>query len=143
MNRKPPLKERAPELYAQFDFEKNQGVDIDKIPASSHTLLWWKCNNGHSWQEYLSSRLYGAKRCPICAKSFPHENTKTLAEEFPLIAADWDFDKNEMMSPETVASKSGNRIYWKCHKCGHEWRASIINRTVGATRCPRCGKERT
>lgn len=140
MNRKPPLKIRFPELYAQWDFDKNIGINVENIAPSKHFLVWWKCEKGHSWQEYLNSRVYGSKRCPLCTRRLPHDNTKTLLEDSPDIALDWDYSKNKDYTPDTVASKSGYMAHWRCKKCGHEWKASIINRTTGGTKCPNCRK---
>lgn len=135
MNKKACLKDRSPELYAQWDKEKNKGMDVETVCPSHHILVWWKCSKGHSWQEYLNSRVYGSKRCPICAKEMPHKTTRSLAEQYPLIAMDWDYDMNPGKTPDTVAGKSGYRAAWKCHRCGRTWKTSVANRTVGATQC--------
>lgn len=141
MFKKPPLKIRAPELYSQWDFEKNQDVDVETVNTSKHILVWWKCDRGHSWQEYINSRIYGSRRCPLCAKRLPHITSKTLSDDSAQIALDWDYDNNQGLSPDSVASKSGRIVNWKCHNCGHKWLASIINRTSGGTRCPNCRKD--
>jgi Probable Zinc-ribbon domain len=36
---------------------------------------------------------------------------------------------------------SGFKAMWKCSVCGHEWTASICNRTLRESKCPECRKQ--
>lgn len=57
--------------------------------------------------------------------------------KFPVIAAQWDFNKNAL-SPDEVLAHSSRKVYWLCKK-GHSWLMPISDRT-GAKKanCPFC-----
>ena len=59
-----------------------------------------------------------------------------LAYDKPELAREWHPTKNGDLSPFDVSSKSGKEVWW-LGKCGHEWKAKIINRTSGKG-CPYC-----
>ena len=65
-----------------------------------------------------------------------HPQKLTLLSEFPELAVQWNYEKNEGLTPEDVAPHSGKKIWWKC-KEGHEWRATVNDRAKGAG-CPYC-----
>lgn len=61
----------------------------------------------------------------------------SLAEERPDLAKEWDNEKNGLLRPEAFLCGSEEKVWWKCAKCGYEWRASIGHRVTG-TGCPKC-----
>jgi hypothetical protein len=67
------------------------------------------------------------------------KNRVTLQEAFPDVARQWHPSKNEGLSPDQIATKSGKMVWWKCPKGpDHEWQAPPINRTSAKTGCPFC-----
>ena len=58
----------------------------------------------------------------------------------PDVALEWNFEKNGCLMPENFTLNSGKKVWWKCIK-GHEWQASIANRTRG-TGCPYCSNQK-
>ena len=54
----------------------------------------------------------------------------------PLLAKDWNYEKNNGLTPADIMSNSGKRVWWKCSK-GHEWQATVASRS-GGTGCPYC-----
>lgn len=63
-----------------------------------------------------------------------------LATKNPTLAAQWDFEKNNGLTPEQVASGSHKKAWWKCPQCQHSWEAQINARNRG-NGCPECGKK--
>jgi Zn finger protein HypA/HybF involved in hydrogenase expression len=59
-----------------------------------------------------------------------------LKTKAPEIAVEWDYEKNQG-APEEYTWKSNASVFWKCHKCGHKYKAKISNRTIGRG-CPCC-----
>lgn len=127
-----------PELIPEWDVEKNEGMTPDLFAANSHTKVWWKCLDGHSWQATIASRNRGLG-CPFCAgqrtlkgvndlESWGKNNNPTLLQE-------WNYEKNSTL-PADEMKTSNKKVWWKCAK-GHEWKATIANRVHG-TRCPLC-----
>ena len=127
-----------PELVPEWDIKRNSGMLPENFSANAHTKVWWKCQNGHSWQADISSR---ARRlgCPYCAgqRTIIGENDleSWSKENAPELLSEWDYDKNTE-TPAEVSKTSNKKVWWKCAK-GHEWEAIIANRVHG-TRCPFC-----
>jgi DNA-directed RNA polymerase subunit RPC12/RpoP len=66
---------------------------------------------------------------------------RSLAELHPELVAELS-PRNEDFDPATVGAGSGQKPWWRCGECGHEWRARVSNRTVRGSGCPRCGVRR-
>ena len=66
---------------------------------------------------------------------------KTLKTEYPLIAAEWDYNKNDGLTPEEFAPHSNKVVWWIC-KNGHEFSCSIDKRTGRNQSCPYCSGKR-
>lgn len=68
----------------------------------------------------------------------------TLAEAFPDLAAQWDYERNKDLTPETVSYGSKKVVWWICPKCGQSYQKKIGNRTapskkeVESEKCPIC-----
>ena len=92
-----------PLLTAEWDSEKNAPLTPKDITPGSHKLIWWRCQNGHSYRSAVKTRVQGSG-CPYCAgKSvLPKENS--LAAEYPSIAKEWDAAKNGPLLPTQVIS---------------------------------------
>lgn len=60
----------------------------------------------------------------------------SLAIERPEIAAQWDYENNEM-TPDEVTAGSGYKVAWICEK-GHRWRAAIGDRCKYNNGCSYC-----
>lgn len=61
---------------------------------------------------------------------------KSLAIVCPDIAKEWDYDKNNGISPELFTAYSPQKVWWRCSK-GHSYQATIGNRRNGDG-CPYC-----
>ena len=62
-----------------------------------------------------------------------------LSVRLPEIAKEWHPTKNKDSTPEKVTPKSSKMVRWQCTKKGHEWDATIANRTYNDSGCPYCG----
>ena len=60
------IKENKLYLLDEWDNEKNLPYTPENIRHSSSVKVWWKCENGHSWQTQLKSRSASRTRCPKC-----------------------------------------------------------------------------
>lgn len=142
-------------IMKYYDWEKNLNIKPEYITRSSGKKLWWKCEKGHSFQATVHSVDKG-KYCPICRKEVAEknglipiddkyistlkysENIKSLLKEFPEISSEWDYEKNYPIKPENIVSRSHKKFWWKCNKCGYEWRATPLVRVRGSG-CQKCG----
>ena len=68
----------------------------------------------------------------------------SLKGEYPGVAEQWDYQKNNPLKPENFSSGSNKRVWWKCpNGDDHEWRTSIHQRTGEVqTGCPFCSNRR-
>ena len=68
----------------------------------------------------------------------------TLAEKFPDIAAQWDFERNGDLTPDKIHYGSHLKVWWKCPICNHSYQKRVGNRTapskrsVESDKCPIC-----
>src|SRR5207245_1444040 len=59
----------------------------------------------------------------------------------PEVAAEWHPSKNGDLTPDQVVAGSHQKVWWKCRiSPGHEWQATLKNRTNETTQrgCPYC-----
>lgn len=57
---------------------------------------------------------------------------------YPVLAKEWNYDKNGSLKPDMVKPGSDIKVWWFCQKCSNEYFASISHRVSG-TGCPKCG----
>lgn len=54
---------------------------------------------------------------------------------------EWNYEKNNILPSDFVVGKVIH-VWWKCNKCGNEWRANVQNRRLGPKNsCPKCADE--
>jgi hypothetical protein len=126
-----------PEISKQWDYEKNGELLPENFTYGSQKKVFWKCINGHSWDAQINSRAAG-QGCPYCNNRRVLVGYNDLATVNPDLAQEWDYEKNDI-APENVCIGSEKKIWWVCHVCGFEWKASVNNRYRGSG-CPECGK---
>lgn len=62
----------------------------------------------------------------------------SLEKYYPEIAAEWDYDKNGQLTPSFVSRATEKEFWWKCPKCGLEYKKSVHSRTIRNVGCPNC-----
>ena len=63
---------------------------------------------------------------------------KIYITQIPKLLEEWDYAANGDLLPEQITSGSGKVVGWVCSKCGHKWKAKILNRAIGGRGCPLC-----
>lgn len=129
------LKQNCPELVAEWDYDKNAGLDPAKLAKNSHKKVWWLCSKGHSWEAKVYNRS-GGRGCPYCSGRRPIVGENDLATTHASLIKEWDADKNEIL-PSNVSSGSDKKVWWKCNS-GHSWEATVSSRALGGNKCPYC-----
>ena len=124
-----------PEIVQEWDYEKNGNLKPENYTAKSARKVWWKCAKGHSWQAMISNRNKG-HGCPYCAGLYVIKGENDLQTVNPLLAKEWNYEKNSNLKPDDFTASSGKKVWWKCTE-GHEWETAISNRLRG-TGCPYC-----
>ena len=127
-----------PELVSEWDYGRNTDMTPDTVSAGTSRKAWWKCDKGHGWRASIVSRV-GGNNCPVCAGKMVIKGVNDLESINPLLAGEWDFERNSV-TPDSVTAGSSKKFWWKCSK-GHGWRTTVAAR-MGGTGCPFCvGKE--
>lgn len=112
------------------------GWDPTQISFGSDKVQEWKCQSGHVWKSAVKSRTLKKSKCLICGNRELAPGINDLATKFPDLAKEangWD--------PTKILSGAHDQLAWKC-EFGHEWMASLLNRTRRNDRCPICsGKQ--
>jgi|TARA_B110000483_G_scaffold241059_1_gene323090 hypothetical protein len=135
------------ELIKEWNNNKNKKKPEGYL-AGSNKKVWWICNKGHEWKSIVVSRtrLKNPSGCPYCS------NRKTTNENsffnlFPDLMKEWDDNTNKNIDPKKLTPGSSKKVNWICKKCGHKWKAPILNRTGRNTRkiksgCLKCSYPR-
>ena len=118
-----------------WDIERNLPLTPDDVAFGSHKRVWWTCPNGHSWQAMVYTRSEGTG-CPYCTGRKVTPKQGGLVKQFPLLAAEWDVEKNAPLTPQDVTTGSHKLIWWRCPK-GHSYRSAVKTRAQGSG-CPYC-----
>ena len=125
-------------LMAEWDFEKNKGINPEYISKFSNRKFYWKCPKcGYEWYVSANKRSIGHK-CPVCTNQAVKEGYNDLQTINPILASEWDYDKNET-TPNKITARTNKKYYWKCKKCSHVWQATVSSRMLGCG-CPECKK---
>ena len=125
-----------PELLSQWDYEKNS-LRPEDVFYGSECKVWWRCENGHSYEQKVNSKSNGAG-CPICAHQ-QVSNETCLAIVCPELAKEWHPTKNGELTPFDVMPQSHQKVWWKCPN-GHEYQSVIYARKNKG--CPICDSEK-
>ena len=135
-----------PDLAKRFDYNKNVGINIQDLSVHSGKYVWWQCDVcGHSWKSKVATVSNSKGNCPECYRKNAINNiiasrlnkNGSLADNYPDLLTEWDYDKNTDITPSTVTVKSNKKVWWKCAKCGHEWQTTVAHRVEGEG-CPYC-----
>lgn len=129
------LAEIYPELVSEWHTTKNGKLNATMFFSGSGKTVWWKCEKGHEWQSKILNRVHG-RGCPYCSGRYPIVGKNDLETVNPILAKEWNKNKNGELKPSDVLSNSGKRVWWICEK-GHEWQDSI-NHRAGNRGCPYC-----
>ena len=134
-----------PSLAKEYVPELNT-IPLSSIRAGSPRKITWRCQKCH--QVFTTSpenRIQKSSRggCPYCSGRYPIPNVTDFASQYPHIALEWDYDKNQKR-PEDYTYGSTYNAFWKCRENPmHKWKALINDRKPGFKRCPYCNDPET
>ncbi len=126
-------------LAEEWNHEKNDDLKPDSFTVNSGQIVWWKCTQGHEWQARIADRNRG-RGCPYCSGRYAIKGKSDLQTVNPTLANEWNYEKNNGLTPEDVMLNSRQKVWWKCSQ-RHEWQARIYDRNRGRG-CPECYEDR-
>lgn len=135
------IKNNMENLLKEWDYEKNLIITPHDISRGTQKKVWWKCEKGHEWETSVVYRTQYNRPCPICNGTHTLvPGINDLQTKNPMLASEWDYERNGDLTPNMVLPRSMKKVWWVCKK-GHHFEATIDNRTVGSG-CPICMKEK-
>lgn len=144
------LRLQYPDLAKEWHPTKNGKLTPDDVSVSSNKKIVWLCPKcGFEYPATVNHRTIGKTACPKCAaqeRGAAHTLSaaaqNNFALQFPLLAEEWDYERNGELKPENVSVSSNKRVGWVCSFCGNQWEQSVNKRTNGHG-CPKCTKTGT
>ncbi len=133
------LAARFPAIAKQWHPTKNGKLTPEQVSFGSQKRVWWLGACGHEWQSTVSSRTTSNSGCPVCSGNLIVAGINDLLTKNPLLATEWDFEKNGDLTPSELSPFSHKKVWWKCSNCGNSWQAVVKNRTYGG-HCPVCSR---
>jgi len=134
------LATKFPEIASQWDYEKNEKETPETITSGSKVKYWWICPVGHSWFASVDKRTSG-RGCGVCRNLTFVPGINDLATIRPDIASEWDYEKNEPLTPQQVGAGSEIKVWWRC-SLGHSFDSNIDSRCRDGKGCRICaGRE--
>ena len=124
-----------PELLKEWDYKKNT-IKPTEISKGSGKKIWLKCENGHSYETTVPSRLAGHK-CNYCSNNRVLKGFNDIATTDPDMLKVWN---DNVYSPYELSRKSSKIISCKCPSCNYEWTTKVYNLT-NQRKCPGCKKD--
>ena len=119
---------------------KNKALKPSEVAPYSNRKVWWKCSEcGNEWKALISTRSYGSK-CPYCTGKILLKGFNDFKTKYPLLAAEWS-EKNFPLTPDMINEKSCRNVWWRCSKCGFEWKG-VVKARVKGRECPVCSNHK-
>ena len=128
-----------PKIADEWHPNKNLNLKPAEVGPKSNISVWWLGQCGHEWQAKIADRTKG-QGCPYCSNHQILSGYNDLATINPTLAEEWHPHKNGAIKPTMVSHKSNKKVWW-LGKCGHEWEATINNRSKGRG-CPYCANKK-
>ena len=114
------------------------GWDPSKVSTRNGTRRSWSCPEGHVYVMRVADRTdtRSAQGCPYCGRKKVLVGFNDLASTHPLLAREargWD--------PQSVTAGHNAKKLWQC-ATGHEYLASVNQRTQVSSGCPYCSNQK-
>ncbi|MGD0712108.1 MAG: zinc-ribbon domain-containing protein, partial [Bacteroidales bacterium] len=123
-----------PSLAREWHTYRNRNITPSDVTPNQGLKVWWKCKYGHEWQSTIAHRNAG-RGCPYCSEKKVNMDN-CLETKYPRLAKEWHHFRNGRLTSKDVTAGSNKKVWWICNN-GHEWQATISNRTKGSG-CPYC-----
>jgi hypothetical protein len=137
-----PISITHPSLIVQWNDSR---FSPDSVSFGSSIPVDWKCEVcDHCWQSSPNARITKTRisGCSACNLGSLHSDGRnSLLVQYPQIALDFDLQKNSPLSPSEIVGGTAKKVWWKCHQCNYEWKASGAHRIKKGRNCKACSNK--
>lgn len=130
---------RNPALAKEWDRERNS-LAPEQTLYNARQKVWWR-RGELIWQDSVYNRNILGKDMPPKPNHTVHE-VYSLATVNPALALEWNYEKNDGLTPKDISARSGKEVWWRCPEKQHEWQASVEKRHSRNFGCPYCSGRR-
>ena len=131
------LASKYPLIAAEWDYEGNYPYRPEDFTYGSNTEVMWKCPKyGLSYALSIKQRTLQHYGSPYISGKLPVPGVTDLESQYPLIAAEWDYDANYPLEPGDFTCGSHDMVSWICPKYGLSYPATIASRVYGGRGSP-------
>lgn len=137
------LASKYPKIAAEWDYNNNDKKPEDVVYGSTYRAYWICTECGNRWLTPVRNRTKRNSSCPVCAIKKNginrHENAILTSGgiQNKLLLEEWDYEKN-ITRPSDHTEGCAASVYWKCSKCGYNYKSKINNRAKLGRGCPLC-----
>lgn len=148
MNDISPIKERNnlvtkyPYIAEYWHPTKNGDLTPKDMAPKSNKPVWWTCEKEHVYQRSVDQQVKCKGSCPVCNGRRLQRGINDVKTLYPLIAEEWDYERNLLDGPEDYTFVSVQKKWWKCKDCGNIWETTIKRRCVCGNGCPSCARKK-
>lgn len=131
-NKSKLLQYSHPHLYSELDTKNNPGIDLTLLTNGTSRKVWWKCKEGHSWEQSIDTRVKLGSNCKLCKSKID-----SFINVRPDLLSEWDYSKNIDLDPTYLTRGSNKKIWWRCSNCGNSFKTELYRRVQGS-KCSKC-----
>ncbi len=73
---------KYPNISSEWNYEKNHDLKPEDVFRYDERIVWWKCINGHEWEEKVIDRVEKQNMCPFCHQSFLERHTEKMLVKY-------------------------------------------------------------
>ena len=128
-----------PAIAGEWHPTLNGNLIPELVMPMSGRKAWWLCSQHHEYEAIIGNRTKKGTGCAFCTNKKANVDNN-LAVIHPTVAAEWHPKKNGALQPSEFVFGSSRKVWWMCEK-DHEWQASITNRTLNGSNCPKCSHQ--
>lgn len=133
------LKTRFPRIASEWNYKKNKKKPEDYMPNSKEKVWWIYSYDEPStgkhfdfeWEARITHRVQDNGGCPFLSNNAVWTGYNDLATKRPDLVNEWDYKKNNKVTPTTITLYSNKKRWWICPKCNNSWYTSPAKRAMG------------
>lgn len=126
------------DILKEWDYTRNIKTPKE-IGFRSDKMVYWLCNNGHSYQKIVLDRTTNKSICPICYKkennleAWSNKNNPNILKMY---------SNNNLIKSSDITYSSSEKVIWYCPKFKYEWEGTVNSVTSRYKKidCVNCNK---